>query len=219
MRTNNRISVQNTRMLLWCGIALFILALVCFIIWPHLGPVLRDADIGILRVINSHRFRSLDPVFLFITNTSSIVYITIIAIIAVIGWINRSPLLKLKALQLFTGFLVSYVAIKTLKFTIGRERPFTTYHFLDQLATVDSPSFPSGHTFEACALAMGMMLLFRNSLLNVTIMVWAIMVGLSRMILGVHYFSDVIAGMILGVVTAYLVHLYFLSIPGRKQSS
>jgi undecaprenyl-diphosphatase len=42
-----------------------------------------------------------------------------------------------------------------------------------------------------------------------TMLAWACMVGYTRMLLGVHYPSDILGGMLFGVLTALIIHLIF----------
>ena len=212
MSTNNYSVIaayaRSQRIIVWSGL-LVILVTLCLIFWPYGAPHLHSADIYILRMINSGRLHLLDPVFIFITNTSSLVFIVIIAGMALGAWIKKSHALKMKAVQLLITFLTAFILIKTTKYTIGRERPFATYNFLEKLVSAESPSFPSGHTFEAFALATALILLFRNSRVNFIILLWAIMVGFSRIVLGVHYLSDVLGGLVFGIITGYTIHLIY----------
>lgn len=179
------------------------------IIWPHFYHTLHTYDIEALKAINSNRIRALDPIFLFITNTSTLVCLLIIAITILTGWSKRIKELTLKGFQLLVTFLTSFLLIKFLKYLIGRERPYITYDFLDKLAQAESLSFPSGHTFEAFAFSTAVALLFKNLWLRIFIFLWAALVGISRMILGMHYISDVMGGIILGLLTGYFVHVLY----------
>jgi undecaprenyl-diphosphatase len=87
------------------------------------------------------------------------------------------------------------------KYVIGRPRP-EVLHLTSEL----TPSFPSSHAMNAfifCALLSYFSFhFFRNKkvtvLLTVLSMIYVLVVGFSRVYLGVHYFSDVVAGYIAG---------------------
>lgn len=90
-----------------------------------------------------------------------------------------------------------------LKNFVARSRPFTVIESLVPLIQKPTDySFPSGHT--ACAFAVGF-LLFRRlpKPYGILCLILAILIGGSRIYLGVHYPSDVIAGMISGICISY----------------
>jgi undecaprenyl-diphosphatase len=91
-----------------------------------------------------------------------------------------------------------------LKFSFARVRPASFFDY----PLPGSPSFPSGHALYAASVFGGLAVLLtariRNLLLQLAIWLVAIslilLVGLSRVYLGVHYPSDVLAGYAIGVV-------------------
>ncbi len=60
------------------------------------------------------------------------------------------------------------------------------------------PSFPSGHTAAAFAVAAVVSLSFRQLRLQIMVFAVAVLIGLSRMYLGLHFFSDIFGGAVLG---------------------
>lgn len=90
-----------------------------------------------------------------------------------------------------------------LKHFVARSRPFTVIEALVPLIKKPTDySFPSGHT--ACAFAVGF-LLFRRlpKPYGILCLILAALIGFSRIYLGVHYPSDVIAGMASGICISY----------------
>lgn len=67
--------------------------------------------------------------------------------------------------------------------------------------------FPSAHAANSAGLAFLIIFLFRQRLLSLTMVLWLMLVCYSRMYLGVHYFGDVVAGVVLGLVNAAIVWL------------
>jgi undecaprenyl-diphosphatase len=90
-----------------------------------------------------------------------------------------------------------------LKRLIGRERP-SEPHCWASLLPPDRFSFPSGHTITAFAIAFSLGLYYPT--LIVGLVFCALSVASSRVILGLHYLSDVLVGIIIGTaigVAAY----------------
>lgn len=66
--------------------------------------------------------------------------------------------------------------------------------------------FPSCHAANTAALATFIILLFRIRALSIFMVVWALAICYSRMYLGVHYPSDILVGMTVGIIYAILVY-------------
>lgn len=91
-----------------------------------------------------------------------------------------------------------------LKNTLQRRRPPEAIpSFTSVIAASDRFSFPSGHTAAAFLLAGNTCLHYGAA--SAPLFVWASAVGLSRVVLGVHFPTDIIAGMVLGTGIAWLV--------------
>lgn len=103
------------------------------------------------------------------------------------------------------GFLASGTGLGiylNLKKIIGRKRPcLVDPHHWAQILPPDQYSFPSGHTIAAFAIttALG---LFYPSLFSV-LLPCAVLIGISRIVLGMHFLSDVLAGALMGSLLGY----------------
>ena len=93
-----------------------------------------------------------------------------------------------------------------LKITVNRTRPYITYptliHPYD--ASEKNQSFSSAHTSLAFNTAATLSIRFHKWYITVPAYLWASCVGYSRLYLGEHYPSDVLAGTIVGIGSAYL---------------
>ncbi len=93
---------------------------------------------------------------------------------------------------------------KYIKRRSMRPRPFVSHRCIRQGArTLDSYSFPSGHTMHATAFAI--LLIYAVPSLAVVLIPFAILTGLARVVLGLHYPSDVFMGAVLGMVNAVVI--------------
>lgn len=125
-------------------------------------------------------------------------------------WLIVAVLLLIHPKWRKTGFemllalgIAAAIGSLILKPLIGRIRPFEANEFAELLITPPKDfSFPSGHTSSSIAAAV--VLLRRNWKWGIGGIVLALLIAFSRMYLYVHYPSDVLAGAVLGVISAFL---------------
>ena len=114
--------------------------------------------------------------------------------------LRGSQALPLIAQMAATGS-VGVILYKLLKNRLVRERPYVNHHdILCGTAPLDKYSFPSGHTLHAVSFTI--LLWSFEPLLLVIAAPFAILVAASRVILGLHYPSDVIVGAAIGATLA-----------------
>ena len=178
--------------------------------------IAQNVDIDLLKSINVERNKSLDPTFRVITN--SMTPISIGAPIAVfsVGMIQKDSTLKNKGIFMGETFLVNAFFTLALKYSVHRDRPFVKYPFVDKQAEAGSYSFPSGHTSAAFATATSLSISFPKWYVIAPSFLWASSVGYSRMHLGVHYPSDVLAGAFVGAGSAFLSYKLNRWITGKR---
>lgn len=114
------------------------------------------------------------------------------------------PLLK-DAIYIGTSVIEALGLTYGMKYTIDRDRPYVKYP--NEVCTIDrenSPSFPSGHTAASFSLATSLCIKYPKWYVIAPSAVWACGVGFSRINLGVHYPSDVLAGAAIGVGCAFV---------------
>lgn len=111
-----------------------------------------------------------------------------------------------RALPFFYAALAAYAielpVYKLMKNLIKRDRPCEALaNVHKRISPSDRFSFPSGHT--AAAFVMVTVLSHFFPVLLLPAVCWALLVGLSRVFLGVHYPSDILAGMVIGMICGY----------------
>jgi membrane-associated phospholipid phosphatase len=114
-----------------------------------------------------------------------------------ITWLVTVGAWRERVVFLGVGLAVMAVAVVLLKFSIRRPRPEGDW---GQIYRVTDPhSFPSGHAARSAALAV-MSIAIGPPWFAILLVLWSPWVGLSRVALGVHYLSDVVAGWLVGAV-------------------
>jgi undecaprenyl-diphosphatase len=107
--------------------------------------------------------------------------------------------LTIALVMLATG-AVGLGVYKFLKRTFVRERPFIRYTGISLAgAPLDRYSFPSGHTLHAVAFTWQACAAFPE--LSVVLVPLALSIAASRVVLGLHYPTDVIVGALLGAAS------------------
>ncbi len=177
-----------------------------FIIFLNISAQAQNADINLLKNINLNRNKNLDNTFIAISN--SIVPVSGAVALGVIGagFIKHDSTIENKGIVIGSSLAIAAGITTGLKYAVNRKRPFVTYPIIDKAMNAGSPSFPSGHTSDAFATATSFSLAFPKWYVVAPSFLWACSVGYSRMDLGVHYPSDVLAGAVIGAGTSYLCY-------------
>ncbi|MFZ5881175.1 MAG: phosphatase PAP2 family protein [Chloroflexota bacterium] len=105
----------------------------------------------------------------------------------------------------FTGIAILAVCVLAVKFIVRRRRPEGEWGGIYR--NTDPHSFPSGHAARAFLIA-AIAAILGPAWLAFVLWIWAPLVALARVAMGVHYLSDILAGAILGVIVA-LVGMQF----------
>jgi membrane-associated phospholipid phosphatase len=167
----------------------------------------QNADIRILREINLNRNKDLDNAFRGITNTAGPVAFGTPVVLFAVSLAKDDSVMRRSAVYMGASVLSSAIITNLLKYSIKRPRPYITYPDIEKAASGGSPSFPSGHTSTAFAFATSVSLAYPKWYVIVPSYVWAGAVAYSRMDLGVHYPSDVLAGALIGAGSACLCYV------------
>lgn len=101
-------------------------------------------------------------------------------------------------------FMLERFLYFTLKHTLCRRRPPQVIpDFQSIIQASDQFSFPSGHAMAAFTLAG--LFTFYFGVIALPLYIWAAAVAISRVILGVHFPTDILAGALIGTILVYIM--------------
>ncbi|MEW6568479.1 MAG: phosphatase PAP2 family protein [Chloroflexota bacterium] len=117
----------------------------------------------------------------------------------VIVWVTGEAQAKAWAVRLLAAIAALAAIVLLIKFGVRRRRPEGSWGTIYR--ATDPHSFPSGHAARAVLLAI-LVTAWGPPWLAAVLIPWAPLVSLSRVAMGLHYLSDVLAGAALGLVAA-----------------
>ena len=116
---------------------------------------------------------------------------------------ERREKMRIFAIVTLSVILARALITEFIYMIFHRSRPYLT-HEVNQLLSVNEWSFPSGHA--AFFFAMGVALFFFHKKWGYWCLVLATIIAVSRVIAGIHYPSDILAGALIGGVSAWTIH-------------
>ena len=109
-------------------------------------------------------------------------------------------------LVFFSG-IFAWILSQILKMVFHTARPFDVFPSVHALISETGFAFPSGHaTFY---MALGMAIFFNHKKTGYLYMFFAVLIGLTRIVAGVHFPIDILGGFILGAIIAYFVRVIY----------
>ncbi len=171
-----------------------------------LASIILKNDVLCFYAIN-RRFhcRALDQVMKGLTQLGATAAAVMISLLLLLY--NRNM-----GIALLMNLLSSQFIIHLIKRIVDRPRPYTT---LEWAVAINPPkcrySLPSGHSGSALSIALSLSSFFPA--LRIALLTIAVLVGISRIYLGVHYPTDVTLGFAIAIVTyEVLKRIAFMSI-------
>jgi len=169
---------------------------------------LKNKDVDLLFFFN-HKIQknALDTFMKLITHLGSLGFAVGFPIVLMLA-----PNAQARSLGFHLAFslLISSIVVFSIKLLIRRARPFESFENIKTLfIPKDKNSFPSGHT--CAAVTIGMTISQSASSIASTFFIGlSVLVGISRMYLGVHYPSDVVFGGTIALVTVSIIIPIFI---------
>jgi undecaprenyl-diphosphatase len=161
----------------------------------------------VFQEINSHFDKKLINLFFrTITGIGGALFISVTSLLLIIFSTDET---RLTAVSSAAALALSHLPVQVVKKLFPRKRP---YLLIETTKILPNPlkdhSFPSGHTTAVFSVLVPFVIL--NPFLAIVLIPLGLCVGISRIYLGLHYPSDVIAGGTLGAFFGTLCY-YFLS--------
>ena len=174
--------------------------LLILLLLPALLPLsAQNWDINTVHRINSWDGKFIRNYNKVISRSEPYVAVGVPVAMALAAWIKDDRDLLKDAVYVGTSVAGAFAVTYGLKYIVGRDRPYERYpDRVHPYSLEDSPSFPSGHTATAFALATSLSIRYPKWYIIAPTALWACSVGISRMNEGVHYPSDVLVGAALG---------------------
>ena len=157
------------------------------------GLTAQNWDIDALHKVNSWNGQFVRNYNKFISKSEPYVAVGVPVAMALASWMKHDKDLLKDALYVGTSVAGAFVVTYGMKYLVDRQRPYDRWPGrVYPYSHESSPSFPSGHTASAFALATSLSLKYPKWYVIAPSALWACSVGMSRMNEGVHYPSDVL---------------------------
>jgi membrane-associated phospholipid phosphatase len=168
--------------------------------------------------VNSRHYPYADQIAPYITDMGN--GWTIIILSAILALYNYR-----NAFLMISSYAITSLLAQVVKYIFDAPRPalyfkekLSQIHLVQGVDMLRFHSFPSGHTVTAFSAAVVIVYLIKNKNWSIPVLIAAMAIGYSRMYLSEHFFEDVIAGSVIGVVVtvcwiSYINSKQFLHTP------
>lgn len=184
------------------------LLIAVLMLWLSFGlnpAMAQNVDLRLLNAINGPVDPSADRAWRLVTNSSPFIDGAVPLTMFITGIIRHDENLKIKAWETGASVLIAGGSAFVLKNILKRNRPFVSHADIITIKAADRDyAFPSGHTALAFAAATSLSLSFPKWYVIAPSFVYAGAVSYSRLYLGVHYPSDVLAGALTGAASSFI---------------
>jgi membrane-associated phospholipid phosphatase len=165
----------------------------------------QNIDIDVLKITNQQRNKNLDGFFCTYSNMVGAITVGTPVVIYTIGLLQKNKKIQTDAINITIATGINAAITLATKKIVNRDRPGVTYPTqLTPLYGLTKNSFPSGHTSSAFNTATSLSMMHPKWYVIIPSYSYASIMGYSRLHAGVHYPSDVAAGALLGISSAFI---------------
>ena len=196
-------------LLLGVGFFLFI-----FSVLTLFTPSLHHFDLVMVEWMSQHRTVQLNTISITLSVMGGMPFVLFLTTI----WCLHQAWCKKYTNIVFTslGLIGSIATVWLLKYIISRPRPPEMYHLVNSYGA----SFPSAHSIYAAALGCLAIYLSQkhpqHTLICLCAFIWLLIMGFSRVYLGVHFPSDVLAGWSISFIWITLLYMLYAKFSRAK---
>lgn len=133
-------------------------------------------------------------------------YVLVVILIVLLFWKKHRLMILSSAISVFLSRIIIAEPIKIL---IHRARPYIVLDTAKKIIAGDTDfkSFPSGHAAVIFAIAMA--IYFFNKKLGIWFFIGATLISVSRIFVGVHWPTDILAGALIGIISGIIIGKIF----------
>lgn len=212
--SNNNLNIRTIKILNIVSLTLFFTILLAVLS----NSKVLEIDAWVSTHVPIFQTPFLTDIVIFITNLNSVVGSIMFSVFFVMFLLYKKYYIDLKFYLLtFFGASALFPIIKLL---VERTRPIL------KIVNEEGLSFPSGHSTMSMVIALSLYFIFikkmktdlGRKLLFIACITWPIIIAATRLYLNVHWLSDTLAGISIGVFWVTLVVVYFLNKTQKKNS-
>ncbi|MCS5707290.1 phosphatase PAP2 family protein [Candidatus Berkiella cookevillensis] len=157
-----------------------------------------EHELALIRVVLAYRPECLNPLFIFLNHLDTGPYYMLVGVIA---FTLFNPKLGKRCFLLFA---LVFASNHFFKYLLMQPRPLVLDPLLGLIKTNSQYGLPSGGAQGAISLALFFVHYYKNTALKIFAIFYVVIVCISRIYLGMHFFSDVIVGCLLGALLTKL---------------
>lgn len=145
----------------------------------------------------------LGPIVWFFAVPFIYIMMAIVFVFILFKYASRAGITRKAFMALVLSPTIAWLIAVWLKILVHSERPFVALSGVHALFVENDFAFPSGHATTAMALAVAVF--FNNKRLGYVCMYVAVLIGIARVIAGVHFPIDIIGGFVLGALVSSII--------------